>query len=255
MNNFFLYMPVMWGIKTRHRTIKNKISFLFIDVFPSLYFTVIYNGITILNIVTYFCSFLFMYLLYEIGYICNDVITINKEDKPTYRLAEDNQVWCKNNVWKLIAFRIVCAIMIVIYMCNDGLSEKYMFFLGTLILFFYYIHNNIRGNLNTFSIILLGGVKYMVPICIFYGNQYNNITIFFIIMLAIVIPHALDYSQNKKLWGMKVPSNRSLFRFSFMLSILIIVGMFDYFCLVSGKELWFVMVVTMYRFIGVICDG
>src|SRR5690606_14390831 len=52
-------------------------------------------------------SFLAWMAVYEVGYLENDVFTIDRETNPTLRISSEDIAWIKSNFYKIVGMRLV----------------------------------------------------------------------------------------------------------------------------------------------------
>lgn len=83
---FKYYIPLMYTYVTRYKTVFRFLSFLFFTCLPSFYIVVVNNNISFQLIVNYIVAFIVMYSAYEVGYLFNDIVTIQFEQNPTLRI-------------------------------------------------------------------------------------------------------------------------------------------------------------------------
>lgn len=221
-----LYIPYMWAFYTRHKTLLNKISFLIIDVYPVLFFSLIYG----MDFMQFFLGFSYMYCLYEIGYIYNDVISIDKEQNPTYRIAKERFLFIKQHIGELIITRLIIAISIG-WVLNEFyfIDSVFVFTIGLILLIIYYLHNYFRGRINIatmFGVVLL---KYYIPLSIILYNNIELKKCIVIIALSIVLPRLIEYTEKKKLITWLYIKNIHRFRLLYILGLFTLILINGYF--------------------------
>lgn len=159
MCKFFL--PFGYAFETRAKTKVHRISFLLLIAFP-IYFTVCLLNKEIYNVFTFFIALSSLYSVYEIGYIYNDVLTVQYEAKPTKWLNDAKANWIKQNYEIVIAIKVFWIIGCVYYIgvINKELNTLYFSFAAAGMNFTYALHNRLRGRANCVTDTVLQFFKY-----------------------------------------------------------------------------------------------
>ena len=159
-------IPFYYFLKTRLEGVSQKISWVFVYFIPSIYLYSCFQDISSIR------SFLVMAIaitlvnyVYEDGYITNDVRTVKKEKDPTLRLSEDEFSLIERNFNRLIFFRIVVTVALLVcfkFLLNDNATLIKLIFVMVLTKFVFSYYNSIR---NFFNLILIFPLSFLR----FYG--------------------------------------------------------------------------------------
>lgn len=233
----------MWSFYTRHKTPLNKVSFFMVDIFPSLFFAYIYNS----DFIEYVLAFTFMYCLYEIGYISNDVVSVMNESKPTYRINENDLPYVRKNLYGIILIRLILA-MFIGYTIIIGYNANVSYFLcfGCALLLAYYLHNHFRGRINIVTMFGVVFLKYFIPISIVLRSTKDIENCMLIIILAIVLPRVIEYTAKKKFFPIVHIRNIHKMRLMYMLFLFLLL-------LVSGCNNEYFIFICLLLFYRCIC--
>jgi len=101
-----------------------------------------------LNVGLYVLAVLFVYNLYEIGYIENDTETIKREENPTLRLSEQQLGFYYAHRWSVYAVKMVVSVFLTVLLINvtgGGKSIVYPIILAYLLIPSYLLYNRIRS--------------------------------------------------------------------------------------------------------------
>lgn len=199
------YLPYVYGISTRAKTVFYKLSFLAYIVIPNLIAVLIY--FRFLNIVNLFIPFIMaftaMYCVYEIGYIQNDTFTIRFEQEPTYRLPKKEQEYVYKNALLLISVRFV-TIAVLVFLLSRIHGLLIFPFISMLCILYvgYSFYNSFRNRSNIVSIffVLLG--KYCAIPLLFIPVRTNYI-IYLAIIIAIPLFRTVEESKTNKRYKLK----------------------------------------------------
>jgi hypothetical protein len=158
-----------------------------------------------------FQQFMVMFLLsivvfntiYEIGYIVNDTVTINKEHNPEIRISE-NDIKSLSVNWKKIALGRVAfsiALVAIIYyldmVYSSDLNILAFIFLVFLESGFFYLHNTIRSKWNVITFFMLSFGKYVSPLVLFAST--NNFCVYLLISLFMFpVLRTIEHSTKVK---------------------------------------------------------
>ena len=116
-----------------------------------------------------FCSFviglLYVYSLYEIGYIQNDCETVKSEKNPTMRLTDDSLTVYESHRIYIYMIRILQILLWACLLICSGVSISIVLY-GFLTLPTFLLYNKVRNKSSLFIHLLLLIFRYTVPIVI-----------------------------------------------------------------------------------------
>lgn len=184
------FIPLYYSFLTRVKKIETKISYIFIVLVPNfyLYFLMLKSKNQNLNLLIFFISFLILNLIYEVGYIYNDVYTVQYEKDPTIRLNLEDNTKLKKLYPLMISFRFTIVgigINIIKYLDKD---LNIFLFMGMLLGLYvvYSLHNYYRGIINIFTMFLLIIFKYLsIPLLFLKEKRDINLLLLFILTLPL----------------------------------------------------------------------
>lgn len=182
-------IPFYYLFKSRLTTIYEKISWVLIYPVPVGF--VCYSASDVIEFqqfaVMFILSIVVFNTIYEIGYIVNDTVTINKEHTPEIRIS-GNEIKSLSVNWKKIAlgrgaFSIVL-VAIIYYLdmvYSSELNILAFISLVSLVSGFFYLHNTIRSKWNVITFFMLSFGKYVSPLVLFVST--NNFCAYLLISL------------------------------------------------------------------------
>jgi hypothetical protein len=109
-------------------------------------------------------SFLAWLAVYELGYLENDVFTIDREANPTLRISREEMASIKSNFYKIIGIRLLFFLLLTCllwYFFADRFSLIYYFATIGLTCLAFYFHNRLRSRWNILTYFLLSSGKYL----------------------------------------------------------------------------------------------
>lgn len=189
------FFPFGYGFNTRAKTLAYRLSFFVVTVLPSLYIALMIGGLNIQALISYIVSFVAMYVVYEIGYIYNDVYTVGFEKSPTYRLSEGDYKYVRKKYPLMISTRLGVVIASVCYFFyyNSRIVLTYILLLFLLYLI-YSIHNYTRSKVTAFTMLGIVWLKYLIPIVSFMDKS-NAFECVLLSLCIIPFPRFVEYGS------------------------------------------------------------
>ena len=185
-------IPFCYMLKTRYKTVFYKMGFCIIYLIPILLGLFFYEKNTTILIL----SIMGINLLYEIGYLDNDIITSHYEKSPTKRLPDPTLKWISRHILILTALRLALFIFIGIYIVGFSILRGKLYFInGAFLILIYALHNTIRSKWNIVTFIFLLVSKYFSPLIIGFKHPIDAVLIFICIFLVICIPRIFEYAS------------------------------------------------------------
>ncbi len=209
MNLWYKYLPLLYTYNTRIGNFKNLLWYIYshtgiwLIIWTLCYLCIIWHLTTNTLWYTFFWIF-FIYIIllifYEIWYIFNDILLIQKEVFPTQRVKE---VFSKK-IWHIqILLRLILGFWLI-YILYTIDQWVWIYILSTIFMIsiVFYIHNIIRNfSINTITFFLLRVLKFIILWIIFLFFEIW-INIFYILLYAIILQSFFEtiYIYNKKYW-------------------------------------------------------
>jgi len=151
----------------------------------------------------FFLSFLAWLAVYELGYMENDVFTIDRETDPTLRISSEDIAWIKSNFYAIVGMRLVLFLTLtsLLWYFFDGQFSLVFYFatIGLTRLAFYF-HNRLRSRWNILTYFLLSSGKYLFLALILF--QLNFPLLLLALVFAFPLPRTLEHACKVK-YGLK----------------------------------------------------
>lgn len=199
------FLPFCYTFESRIKTKGERISWFLIYPIYLLLFCYIFS----FDFLYCFVGILSTMQMYEVGYLFNDIYTVKKEKNPTTRISGE-LVWYKNKFKYLVVFKTITALLLPLVFL-DLMFFSVMTTSLLFILFFYFLHNNIRNRANVLTYFFLVSLRYTAPVFYFLDFQ-----LFLLIIISFPLCRTLEHSCKKKydikLSKLIVSSNVDLFR-------------------------------------------
>lgn len=200
---WYALIPYCYFIKTRLSRPAQQISWFFVYFVPVFLFYIILDYHSFFALIL---SYYVVNLVYENGYIQNDVITTRIELNPTKRLSDKDCYILYSNIEKIFLSRFFIFVFFILWLYALLPSDGFVFLLLLLfllqILFIFY--NLIRGKFNFYLILPLSYLRFYLPILPFLilNNYYvEAIALFFVYPLAKL----LEFSKEEKFGFKRLP--------------------------------------------------
>ena len=148
-------------------------------------------------------SFLAWMAVYEVGYLENDVFTIDRETNPTLRISSEDIAWIKSNFYKIVGIRLLLFLLLTCllwYFFADQFSLAYYFATIGLTRLAFYLHNRLRSRWNILTYFLLSSGKYLFLALILYQLEFPLLLL--ALILAFPLPRTLEHACKVK-YGLK----------------------------------------------------
>lgn len=227
--NLIFYIPVTYLFYSRLKSAIERVSYLFlfpgmVSVMNYLWFGVNYPN---LHFLLFFVLFFFAwYSIYEIGYLENDALAIQKEKNPTLRISKAKIDYIRTHFLKIFFIRVIIAIISLSVLPLFILPNRVLLLLMCLIvtLFFFKMHNYFRGRINIITYFGLSFLKYYTFSVLFIDDQYFLYAIYWALLFPLprTIEHASKIKYNLNIVQSLV-GNQDPFRAGYYL-LLVILG-------------------------------
>lgn len=183
-------IPMLYSFRTRYR---GKVGFAAWGVkyfVPVLFISL---GLPGFSFSRFLLGVLFLYCLYEIGYIQNDCETIKKETNPTMRVSHEYLSFYEQNKRLIYFVRVLEIVVLWGLLYVLGTSIGLLFYgLATLIVFFLY--NSVRSGLSLVIHLILMLFRYSVPIFI----SVNYLSLETLLFILVIYPLTLFVERSVK---------------------------------------------------------
>ena len=144
-------------------------------------------------------SFLAWMAVYEVGYLENDVFTIDRETNPTLRISSEDIAWIKSNFYKIVGMRLVLFLTLtsLLWCFFDGQFSLIFYFvtIGLTRLAFYF-HNRLRSRWNILTYFLLSSGKYLFLALILFQLEFPPLLL--ALVLVFPLPRTLEHACKVK---------------------------------------------------------
>lgn len=183
--------PFIYTLHSRYKTLPYKIAFLIVYIIPLLICGTYFGS----DIRLFLLSILGLSILYELGYIHNDIFTVKKEKQPTQRISAETLQSIEDNYVLIADFHIIEYLVIAtVYYTN---FPKYLcsyLFGGIFITAAYSAHNSIRSRWNILTFLILVILKYFVPLSCFIRENHMLFEAFVSVAILICLPRSIEYA-------------------------------------------------------------
>ena len=177
------YLPLCYTFNSRLNSFKEVFSWLFEFVFPLLLFA--YLKYHIFDILLFILSLLYVYNIYEIGYIENDTETIKNENNPTMRLSGQELNYYNSHRSLIYLSRIVWIIVLAFFIYNS--NDNYFIFYPLLLIPVFLTYNRIRNKWNIHLYLLQLFLRYS-SILLLLTNMFDfNDLIYIFFMYQVML--------------------------------------------------------------------
>ena len=234
------YMPFYYLIYSRLKSKVDFISWVIIWIVPQFILSYLYTNMALGTFILLFLlTQLIFNSLYEIGYIENDVSTIDKEEKPTLRLNSEVYDYIKKNYHKVIYVKYVIVILafVVLYLVNGSfcivLNIKNFILLLFVTRLFFYWHNSVRSKVNLLTFSILAITKYIFPFTLFVMDNRELLYLSLFSIALFPLLRIIEHSTHKRYAFTayaKLVGNHDKFRIIYYLFFL---SLFSFFYVVS----------------------
>jgi|LSQX01.2.fsa_nt_gb hypothetical protein len=169
----FAYVPYLYFLHTRLKGKAQRVSWFIVYFLPIGMFYYFYNQLSLLALLV---MYYLVNLVYENGYIQNDVLTTRKELNPTLRLTVDESRSIYKNVKYVFWVRGIIAAVLLFFLFFLVESDIFYIFFGLLIFLqlLYLLYNSVRSRLNFYLILPLSYIRFYAPFLAlwFYTEEY-----------------------------------------------------------------------------------
>ena len=230
------FIPMSYSFKTRY---KGKVGISAWGVkylFPVFFISL---GLQGFSLIRFALGLLFLYGLYEIGYIQNDCETIKKEENPTIRISSSELNFYEKHKVLIYTVRSLEFIVWWSLLYVSGTSVLMLLY-GFITLPLFFLYNWIRSGFCLVVHLLLMLFRYSVPV--FFSVNYFSLKTLLFILAIYPLTLFIERSVNGKFgyrnvffskYLMREYADRYKFRVNYYVVLFVITVMFVYFSIFS----------------------
>lgn len=169
MSAFEFFIPLVYSFKTRYKGLSGIGSFFVTSVLPTVvYFHIfVFNGSAIKNFASLFLSWFIINVIYEVGYIINDVYSVNNEAEPTQRLTKHELKFCKTKMLSVMNCRLFVVTVSYVLLVILELPLYLLSLACLFLMMFYLMHNSLSEKYRYISNFGLVALRFTAPFFIF----------------------------------------------------------------------------------------
>ncbi|XOV87818.1 MAG: hypothetical protein ACFHX7_23165 [Pseudomonadota bacterium] len=162
-------VPLAYLFATRLQGLPGIVSWLLIYPVPVLLSVLLFGGaaVNFPGLLAVLLAMLACYGIYELGYMENDAVTVQREQAPTLRLSASEMAFFEQRYTALVGLRLVfvgvLSLFVVLLVPGNSLGEN--LFLGGLvaITLAFLCYNRTRGRINLPLQLLLVSARFCLP--------------------------------------------------------------------------------------------
>ncbi len=166
-------------------------SFFFFYTTFLILVLIVYDLLSLLNLLILLFSWLGFVSLYEVGYFVNDCISVKKEKGPCYRADKNICSFIKPFILSRFLF---FGLILVIIASVFNVYIYYHLLLNILVFIVFLIHNSISIQKRFLTVPFLKSTHLWIPLVVFNLNIINII----ILTILLYLPKEILYYQRKK---------------------------------------------------------
>ena len=199
-----LLIPGYYLFYSRLKRKSELFSLLVVYPFFLGFIIIISKAVELLPFICAFLMGLFTWLsFYEIGYLENDTVTIQKEKKPTLRLPKIEISQIRSTFLKIVVLKLIigCFGLLGLFFINK--LHIMPLFMGYFILgigvsrIAFFLHNTLRNQWNIVTYHVLSTTKYLSLIALFLSVvEYRFI--YLLVWLLFPVPRTLEHAVKIK---------------------------------------------------------
>lgn len=176
---------------------------MIIYILPTCCITCYYAGDTAADLLgtIYLLALIVIYDIYEFGYIQNDTKTVEHDEHPTLRLANDDLLFYKRNQGKVWLCRSIIAMVALAILYTAVGEEKAGFSIFMLLMIgllgSFLIYNANQGKWKIFVHFILVCIRFMAFPFLLSGRVYLEPSFWFLIVV-FPLPNLIERSSEAK---------------------------------------------------------
>lgn len=177
-------LPMSYAFATRYKGITGISAWVIKYLLPVMFLSC---GLEGFDAARFILGLLYLYSLYEIGYIQNDCETIKKETNPTLRITEEQLVAYESHKKVIYLLRFVQIALwgeVLLLLCESNV-RLLLYGLVTLPVFLWY--NHVRSGFSLVIHLLLMMLRYTVPVFLATNSGSAEATVFLLFAYPITL--------------------------------------------------------------------
>lgn len=160
-------IPFAYLFESRLRSLNEKVSWILINPVPIFLLVFGLSDLYLVECVVLFALALVVWqMVYEVGYLENDVFTTKKEEHPTFRIAKIQASLIEARFKTIVVVRLLVAALllsgIVAYEVHSERELGVVWFVSVVAVgrIAFYVHNRVRSRFNIATFGVLSVTKY-----------------------------------------------------------------------------------------------
>lgn len=147
-----------------------KISWCCIYVVPIMIFFVVFDKVSWIDVLL---AYVLINIIYENGYLQNDILTTRKEERPTKRISNElEEVICgKIKIIFFVRSIIMLSVCILLYITTNKFDFLCLITASALLQIIFLFFNWYRGKLNIVLIAVMSYLRFYAPLFPFFINM------------------------------------------------------------------------------------
>lgn len=246
------FLPGLYFVETRLKGLTQKISWVIIYLIPIFMFY-IWNiaRVSASSFIALVLAIILVNLIYENGYIQNDVWTTRRESKPTSRLSEVDSDFIYKHSFLIFSIRLLLFVALATALFMSVEFEYFIQFVFgiTLLQGIFYTYNLFRSRVNLYLILPLSYLRFYLPLFIIVSLNEN---FYFLLSLFLLypVPKFLEFCKQPR-YGMhlisKIVGNIDRFRVFYYLLLTVVSAVLFYFSNVPHFD--FLLFISIFYFL------
>lgn len=241
-SNPIFCLPLTYLTISRLKTVREWVSWAYLfPLYCFFAYAVSMSAFPDVNfLIFFFCVFMPVISLYEIGYVYNDTKSSKKELNPTVRVSE-NEIRSSYNliIFSRLFYVIFFSLILLFFRTKFDVSYSFVEYLILMALLgvAFCMHNFVRGSYNLLTFLILSFFKYL---CVLFAVDSFGIIV--ITFFSFTFLRAIEYGSIKRYLNSNVSSYVNESRDRFRVVYYLILAIFTYFTVAFG----FAKVSTLY---------
>ncbi len=246
------FLPGLYFVETRLKGLTQKISWIIIYLIPifTFYFWNI-SKVTVSSSIALVLAIILVNLIYENGYIQNDVWTTRRESKPTQRLSELDSDFIFKHAVLIFSVRLLWFVVLTAALSMIVKLSYFIHFIYGIILLqgIFSTYNLFRSKVNLYLILPLSYLRFYLPLLILVSINDN---LYFLLSLFLLypVPKFLEFCKQPR-YGMhlvsKIVGNIDRFRVFYYLFLIVISSVIFYFSNIPHSD--FLLFISTFYFL------
>lgn len=223
-----IVVPFIYTFRSRLVRVSEKVSWFI--VYPMLIAIPCYF-LAAMPIDSYLIIFLLSFVawqsIYEIGYLYNDSLTIEKESDPTLRFPREILESIRERLTKAVFVRIGVTMLILYWLWQQyGATLSVGLFAIAICLSqgAFFLHNILRSRMNILSYALLSATKYIAFPVLLFGLEQPMMLVFYLVIFTLprTMEHAVKVKYGIRWLKFNIVGEFEVFRMKYYLALVVL---------------------------------